>query len=375
MRAATPPGIRFAAEVLSASIEGECRMIPTEFEQMSPTWFTEVMGRDDEVTGVEWDRIAEGVGLLGRLARIRLGWAQGTGPESVIVKLPSVIPEMIEMAQMFGFYDREINFYRNAGATSVRTPECYHVDAAPEVVPFVIVMEDLDHARIVDQLEGCSLDDALRVARAAAALHAPLWGKPELHDLAWLPACNGPLYSAAQPVLQEAAPGFVEKWSGVIGEEAAALAIRVADNLNWLQNRAAQGPLTMCHYDLRLDNLLFDDAADEVAMIDFQLMGTQRGPFDLAYFMGWSMTVDQRRAHSDAVLDEYVRALSELGVEVARAWVDEVYRESMLMVVAMGVTSGVDIVTENERGDALVHALVTRAAQAAEDVDAGSFLP
>lgn len=350
-------------------------MIPNDFEQMTPDWFNSVMGFDDEVTAVSWERIAEGVGLLGRLGRIELEWAGGSGPTSTIAKLPSQIPEMVEMAQLFGFYDREINFYRHAAeGVPVRTPQCYHVDSAPEVVPFVIVMEDMAHARIVDQLEGCSLDDALRVARAAAELHAPYWGNPELHDLTWLPACNGPLYSAAQPVLQEAAPAFVERWADVIGADAAALAQRVADNLNVLQNRAAEGPLTMCHYDLRLDNLLFDDAADEVAMIDFQLMGTQRGPHDLAYFLGWSMTPEQRRQHTDAVLDEYTAALGALGVEADRGWVTDVFREAMLLVVAMAITSGVDIVTENERGDALVEALVVRSSLAAADLGSGEFL-
>lgn len=349
-------------------------MIPTEFEQISADWLTEVIDVDDHVESFEWERIAEGVGLLGRLARLSLAWESGRGPASLIVKLPSVIPEMVEQAQLFGFYDREVNFYRQSEVAAVRTPHCFHVDAAPDVVPFVIVMEDVAEARVVDQLEGCSVDDAVRVAKAAAALHAPMWGRPELHDLQWLPACNGPLYSAAQPLLQAAAPAFVERWEPVIGAEAAQLGVAVADNLNAFQNRSAAGPLTMCHYDMRLDNLLFDDAADEVVVIDFQLMGTHRGPFDLAYFLGWSLTPDQRRACTDVVLDTYTDALQSHGVDVERDWVTDVYRESMLGVVAMAVVSGVDAVTENERGDALIHALVTRAAEAAADVNAAEFL-
>jgi len=277
---------------------------------------------------------------------------------------------------MFGFYDREINFYRAADVVpGVRTPRCWHVDAAPDVVPFVIVMEDLVEARIVDQLEGCSLDDALRVARGAARLHAPLWGKAQLDDMTWLPACNGPLYSSAQPVLQGSFPAFAERWGDRIGPDATAVAERVANNLNFLQNRAAEGPVTMCHYDLRLDNLLFEDASDEVAMIDFQLMGTQRGPYDLAYFLGWSMAPDQRRQHTEAVLDEYCAELNRLGVDVDRHWIGETFRESMLFVVAMSITSGVDAVTENERGEALIEAMVVRASIAAGDLNSAEFLP
>jgi len=350
--------------------------IPTDFESITTAWLTNALKLDDCVTETRWHRIAEGVGLLGRLARFELTWEKHTGPASLIIKLPSAIPEMVEMAQMFGFYDREINFYKSADVVpAVRTPRCWHVQAAPDVVPFVIIMEDLADARIVDQLEGCSLDDALRVARGAARMHAPLWGKSELHDMSWLPACNGPLYSAAQPVLQGSLPAFIERWGPVIGDEAVSVADRVANNLNWLQERAATGPLTMCHYDLRLDNLLFDDEAHDVAMIDFQLMGTQQGPYDLAYFLGWSMTPAQRRTHTDAVLDEYTTELGLLGVDVDREWVTQSYRESMLFVVAMGITSGVDVVTENERGDALVEAMIVRANLAAADLDSAALLP
>lgn len=353
-------------------------MIPTDFDQLSPEWFTDVM-RAGRVTDVAWQRIGEGVGLLGRLARVELTWADGvteTRPATVIVKLPTDIEEMAAQAQMFGFYDREINFYREIGdRASVRVPHAHHVDAAAEVLPFVIVMEDLRHARIVDQLVGCDTADAVRVARAAARLHGPWWGKAELHDLTWLPAVNGPLYSAGQPVVIDSLDTFNERWGDAVGVDGRQLALDVAHNLNNLQNRSAElGPLTMCHYDLRLDNLLFDDDASDVCVIDFQLMGTHRGPFDLAYFIAWSLTAEQRSASLDAIVDGYVDELGAAGISVEANWVLEVLREGLLNVVAMATLSGATAVVENDRGEALIEALVHRTFAAAADLDAAALL-
>ena len=357
-------------------------MIPTEFEQIDVEWMAAAIAADGSSTlkSIRWERIAEGVGLLGRLARFHLDWDGNDSahvPQSVIVKLPSQIPEMVEQAMMFGFYDRELNFYKNIGdRATVRVPHIYLAEAAPEVVPFVLVMEDLASARVVDQLLGCELEDSLKVARAAAQLHAPYWGKhDELDAMSWLPAVNGPLYSAAGPLLEEIVPAFLAAWIDTLPEGSLELATRAAEGLTELQNRAATDVLTMCHYDLRLDNLLFDDHAGSVCVIDFQLMGTHRGPFDLAYFMGWSLTTEQRRAQTEPILDAYVTELSTLGIEVDRQWVDDVYRESMLGVVSMAVLSGATAVVENERGEQLVAALVQRAFASAFDVDAGEYLP
>ena len=67
--------------------------------------------------------------------------------------------------------------------------------------------------------------------------------------------------------------------------------------------------------------------------------------------------------------------LGELGVDVDRTWVDDVFREAMLGVVSMAILSGATAEVENERGEQLVAALVERAFQSAFDVDAAEFLP
>ena len=54
----------------------------------------------------------------------------------------------------------------------------------------------------------------------------------------------------------------------------------------------AEEPTTMIHGDFRADNLFFE-ADGSVAAVDFQLIGTGRGAYDLAYFV--TQSLDRRR--------------------------------------------------------------------------------
>ena len=54
----------------------------------------------------------------------------------------------------------------------------------------------------------------------------------------------------------------------------------------------ATEPTTMIHGDFRADNLFFEPDGS-VAALDFQLIGTGRGAYDLAYFV--TQSLDQRR--------------------------------------------------------------------------------
>ncbi len=56
----------------------------------------------------------------------------------------------------------------------------------------------------------------------------------------------------------------------------------------------AEAPTTMIHGDYRADNLFFE-ADGTVAALDFQLIGTGRGAYDLAYFVTQSLGGRRRR--------------------------------------------------------------------------------
>jgi aminoglycoside/choline kinase family phosphotransferase len=102
----------------------------------------------------------------------------------------------------------------------------------------------------------------------------------------------------------------------------------------------ARAPRTIVHSDFRSDNL-FRDESGQVAIIDWENIVRGRGPLDVAVFSVASLSVDNRRAHEDQVLQAYVRALRERGV--GDFSFDECLRDyrlgliNNLMVMVLGV--------------------------------------
>src|SRR5688500_4911678 len=86
---------------------GEARF---QLRMLSP----EVMSRIlvTAVVGVDVEEVGLDAGILGELARVRLDYASaGSGPPSVIVKVPTGAPPNRAVGMAFGFYEREWRFY------------------------------------------------------------------------------------------------------------------------------------------------------------------------------------------------------------------------------------------------------------------------
>ena len=72
----------------------------------------------------------------------------------------------------------------------------------------------------------------------------------------------------------------------------------------------------MTHGDFRADNLFFE-ADGSVAVVDFQLVGTGRGAYDLAYFVTQSITSEDASQHERSLFDRWIAALVAAGVPEA----------------------------------------------------------
>ena len=101
----------------------------------------------------------------------------------------------------------------------------------------------------------------------------------------------------------------------------------------------------MYHGDFRADNLFFADDGS-VAAVDFQLVGTGRGAYDLAYFVTQSLAPDGRRRPRAALFDRWIAGLVAAGVPEADldgAWED--YRRAALFCLVYPVVAwrGMDV--------------------------------
>jgi aminoglycoside phosphotransferase (APT) family kinase protein len=143
--------------------------------------------------------------------------------------------------------------------------------------------------------------------------------------------------------------------------------------MSWI----AEWPWTLLHQDYRVDNLFFDEGSPDgsVVVIDWQGIGRGPGIYDLCYFLGGSLTVDDRRANERALVETYHARLVERGVadyDLDTLWHD--YRFGHLTSCSTAVLVGATFDLANERGKALVETLASRHFQAVVDLDSTALL-
>jgi hypothetical protein len=347
---------------------------------------------DGRVVSFESEPIGIGVGILALLWRLTAQYEPaGAGPATMILKLPHTMPESRFICDAFRFYLREVRFYEQVSErTPIGTAARYYSAFDDATGDFTLVMQDLGAAdlRTVDQLAGCSPDDATAAAREIARHHATYWDSDEFSSWDWAfriidppnPQALGPALKASWPIIES---GFSDLLPGPLLDAAR----RLPDHLVPLMEQLSEPPITLAHGDYRLDNLFFDDRAGSsggagagaggptVTAIDWQICGLGRGVYDMAYFLSQSLVPEERKANEESIIRGYHDTLVASGVDdydFAECWDD--YRKATLFVSVYPLNAGsVDLV--NERAVELFRAMLGRSMAAIRDLDALEFLP
>jgi len=355
-------------------------MIPNQATEITADWLNEHTGAEiGTVTSVRCEHIGEGVGILGEVARLHLDYAPGeSGPATVVAKCQSLFAENIMLSQMMGFYAREVNFYNElADQLSMRVPACHVAEIAPEGAPFVIVMEEVTGATLIDQLDGATKEEAAAIIRTIAVLHARFWHNDALTALDWLPPMNNDMYKGAGGLIEANWDDFVANWSDKVPGQVIAWCDQLRGQYGEMVDYAATWtPQTFAHTDVRADNFLFGGSAGDgvVTVLDFQLSTRHVGAWDIANFLGASITTENRRAWQDDLLREYHDALTELGV-TDYDFDDLVFHYRMCaMHQALAQIAVSNLDPGNERGRALLDAMITRSFANAHDNNGGELL-
>jgi Phosphotransferase enzyme family len=324
------------------------------------------------VTGVSTERIGEGVGILSILQRITPSYSGQTskGPKSFVVKYPTDDATQRFTADALALYIRELIFYRDCAPDApFRTAKCFAQAIAGDNTDFTIAMEDIGHMRALNQLDGISLDESRVLLEKLADFHAMWWGSPKLASYAgeFQPLAN-PTYNAVLPMLWEGGWPNVEKYAGhLLPDSVREIGGIWAGKVAWMLDNLMT-PTTMCHGDYRADNIMFD--GDKPAVIDFQLIGTGSGIYDVGYYISQSIATDVRRGHDRDLLETYLKRLESHGIEVDR---DEAWRQYLICIcfcVTYGVTTFGGFAEQNERGQQLLQDMLLRALNCVADNNA-----
>ena len=343
--------------------------IPATIDDLSVSWLSAALGV--EVTEAHQERVGEGVGLVGELARVHLTYADAAPemPASMIAKMHTRALDMLPIAVFYGLYTTEVGFYRDASSKfGVRTPSCYYADVSNDGTACVLLLEDLIGSLAIDQIDGCPPERADVVIDAMAAMHGANWNKESLKDIAWLRPFDNPAYLSTGDLIRAGLPTILSRYPD-LPADAVELVSLYADNVPHVFAWAvATQPMTISHTDLRLDNLFFDlPDGSPLAILDWQLTVRGSGSFDMSYFICQSLTEENRRAHEERLVKRWHDGLVAAGVTGYahdQAWYD--YRMSITMQFGITVSTG-NYAPANERGAQLVEVLVRRNFAAAQE--------
>lgn len=333
-----------------------------------------------------------GTGQVGEVHRLFLNYGpEDAGPEgdqerppTVILKIPSPNARSRASAVSLGIYEYEARFYTELApglpeAARASVPACRHAGFDPETVLGSLVLEDAGLGAVAgDDLRGARRAEALLAMRALGRLHGAL--RPALLDparAAWLvrePDANGAFF-------HEIFLAFRARYGDRVAPDHMTIIERWIPAFDWFVEQQLASPpdkVGVRHGDFRLDNLIYLGGG-RIKVVDWQCIAA--GPLvgDVAYFLGCSLTTENRRAWQDDLLKEYCDALAEasppeFGPTLTLEQVRHELRLQTLGSVTMSLVSSI-MVDPTERGDDMFMTLIARECELVKDVDALALLP
>ena len=199
---------------------------------------------DTDVISAVHAPIGEDVGLLSKVVRTELRYAEPTGhePASLIVKIEPAAGPFRESAEKANVFIREIRFYEEiAPKAPIRVPRFYYGDVGEK--GGVLILEDLTRLKQHSQIKGLSNVDILAAVKQCGRMHAHFWGKDTLLDISWIPRDDGRLYTN----VVEQWDHFEEKFGARIGQQGLELGRWLHQNMADLQRRMSERTHTLCH--------------------------------------------------------------------------------------------------------------------------------
>ncbi len=330
-----------------------------------------------EVSDVAVEQIGEGVGIASLLYRLTPTYTSGKGPASVVLKLPTQSPETRFVVDAFDFYSKECRFYDElAKPTPAKSADTYYIDVDHDSGDFVLLMEDVTDAGLVEQTKGCSPAEALAAMETLGRIHAHWWEPGPIGQVAWLPRPQDPPYpQALEQQIQLSWPRVAAKHGDLVPDEVAAIGDTFHARVPDLMARLSAGPTTLVHGDYRLDNLLFPASGTEpITVIDWQICLRGKGSYDTGYFMSQSLDPVQRKEIERDLLRRYWDVLVDGGVkgyDFDQCWED--YRLGLLYCLVYPA-SGEAIELVNERAIELFRCLLERSCRAIVETGALELL-
>ena len=311
-----------------------------------------------------------GTGQMAESYRIKFASSPNMPIKSVVVKVPSQNERSREASRKTRCYELETSFYSTLRSqVFVETPQCFHVWYDAPTDDFVLILEDITDATQGDQIRGATLEQAEVAVSQLVKLHSPLWGSSKLENMAWLPKHSQATSTGTGQLLKSVFSGFADRFGDKVNEEIISLGARLTQKYD-RYCAAISTQLTVAHRDFRLDNLLFSSTPQGVTVkvVDWQTVGAMPGASDLAYFIGASFDVADRRKNEEGLVEQYCEGLREQKIDIKSTDIWTQYRLLGTSGYVMAIVASV-LVKQTTRGDEMFAAMANRHGQQMLDLE------
>ena len=366
-------------------------MIPliSSGDEISAAWLQKAIGAGgvgdwSMIDGVDVVKLSDATNAIGSLFRCRATGAnerqgESADPHSVVAKLPTSNALPFRFAKWLSMYRREYVFYRYvAPEAHLRVPALFYGDFDERSHQFVLLLEDLGEMETIPQLAGVDPRRALVAVREIARFQGRFW---EGADAPALAHCGEFLSTRERRIMQTVymltVPVTLDRFGGQFSTAMRRLAVDFGSRIDAQFAAVAKGPRTVVHGDYRSENMMFGgENGEDLAVIDWQGCGLGCGMFDVSYFLGTSVSVDDRRRIEREAVEAYHDAVCRAGARdyaLTDCW--RSYRQNMLGALMHCVIGCGALDMANAERLNLSKELLRRISTAIEDLDAAEFLP
>ena len=252
-------------------------------------------------------------GNAGKTIRLNIDYnaAPGKAPQALICKMTSDNPQMASMMMQGGVNIAEVNAIKMLVREEIiNTPTLYFGEIDSHGFHFNLLSEDLDQrgGYEADQLGGLTVVQAESVCEQFNKLHSHFWNDASIEEREWL---NRPAKASTDAFfagLQVARDYFGDLLSEPQYELIENFAVYIEDWFNYNYDKK-----TVIHADARSANILFcpsSNGRDEAFLIDWQTVTLGHPTRDLAYFLGVSISTEDRRDIEHRLLTLHTDAMA-----------------------------------------------------------------
>ena len=339
------------------------KSVPADLSELDLDWLKTHVSmpegfRAEDVTGLQVTLIDDGMGQLSSRGIMNVSM-EGNPSTRFFLKLRAAAESSHQYAISHNLYAREHFFYSQISPVDrLCTPRVYCADFDPDNQLSCLVLEYLGHAHPVDQIRGADRRELGRAICTLANLSAAFWDNTD--PIAALPTVQSEHLANADQDMTHYRGEFVRRFGHLLSPDH----LRVIDGTIEAYkslNRATQScEQTLCHWDFRVENLMFSTQSEDVYVVDWQSVMIHSPGWDLAYLLCTNVPQKDLVAWFDDAVDLYLHGLSARGIVMARADLLYQIRICLLIILQIPIVTGAQVDLNQPRSGELISCVLDR---------------